>query len=101
MPEFQVTCITKPSQLSSHEQITHIGNTAGRWSLTRESVIWRIDNKREAFYIVNTATGQRSYIGVVREQGGKAPYLRSYADAKWNDNLLALPDCGSDCEIKG
>jgi hypothetical protein len=101
MQEFQVTCITKPGQAGTHEQITHIGNIAGRWRLTRESVIWRIENKREAFFIVGPGTDKKSYIGVVREQSGKPPYLHSYADAKWNDNLLSLPDCGSECEIKG
>ena len=29
-------------------------------------------------------------VGVVRPPGRK-PYLRTHADGKWNDNLLALP----------
>ncbi len=32
----------------------------------------------------------RVSVGVVRERG-KAPFLRTYADKKWTDNLLALP----------
>jgi hypothetical protein len=24
---------------------------------------------------------------------GKSPYLRTHADGKWNDNLLALTEC--------
>nr|WP_314464360.1 DUF3892 domain-containing protein [uncultured Novosphingobium sp.] len=35
--------------------------------------------------------GNRANIGVVNGQNGK--YLRTYADGKWNDNLLALPEC--------
>jgi hypothetical protein len=100
MQEFQVTCINKHDRLSAHEHITHLGNSANRWRLTRESVIWRIDNKREAFYTVSPTTAQKSYVGVVREAGGKAPYLRCYADGKWNNNLLSLPECGGDFEIK-
>ena len=30
-------------------------------------------------------------VGVVDGPNGK--YLRTYADGKWNDNLLALPEC--------
>jgi hypothetical protein len=32
----------------------------------------------------------RSEVGVVRPQYGQ-PYLRTYADGQWNNNLLALP----------
>ena len=101
MQEFQVTCINKPDRLSAHEHITHIGNTANRWRLTRESAIWRIENKREAFYTVNSTNGEKSYIGVIRPKDGKSPYLRCYANGQWNDNLLSLSECGSECEVKG
>ena len=94
MPEYQVTCINKPNRNSPHEHITHIGNTAGNWKLTREDAIQRIDSKTAAFYTVDRTTGKKVYIGVVRE-AGKLPYLRTYADGKWNDNLLALDECGN------
>ena len=97
MNEFQVTCITKPDRFSPHEHITHIGNNQGGWCLTRESAIQRIEAKTEAFYTVDGTTGKKAYVGVVREQG-KAPYLRTYADGKWNDNLLAQPDC-TNCKL--
>jgi len=35
--------------------------------------------------------GKRADIGIVEGQNG--PYLRTYADGQWNDNLLALPEC--------
>jgi len=98
MKEFQVTCINKPHRESTHEHITHIGNIAGGWKITRESAIERIESKRESFYTVDSATGKRAYIGVVREPG-KAPYLRTHADGKWNNNLLSLAECGSGCSI--
>ncbi len=101
MQEFEVTCINKPDRLSTHEHITHIGNTANRWKLTRESVIWRIENKKEAFYTRNPVTGDKSYVGVVRGDSGKQPYLRCYANRQWNDNLLSLQECGPECEVKG
>lgn len=94
MKEYQVTCITKPDRNSQHEHITHVGNTDQKWCLTREDTIKRIDSKLEAFFTVDKATGKKIYIGVVRESG-KSPYLRTYADAKWNDNLLAQPECVS------
>ena len=97
MKEFEVTCITKHSRESKHERITHIGNNAAGWCMTREVAIQRIDSKSESYYTVDRATGKRAYIGVVREDG-KAPYLRTHADGKWNDNLLAQPEC-QNCKV--
>lgn len=98
MSEFEVNCINKQNRTSQHEHITHIGNTNGQWRLTRESAISRIDAKTDAFYTIDRTTGKRAYVGVVRETG-KAPFLRTYADGKWNDNLLAQAECGADCKI--
>src|SRR5260370_906815 len=101
MKEFEVTCINKPDRFSSHEHISHIGHTAGQWSVTRELAIKKISSKDEAFYMIDRTTGKRIYVGVVRGDGKKAPYLRTHADGKWNDNLLALPECTSVCKIIG
>ena len=98
MNEFQITCINKPNRQSTHEHITHIGNTAANWRMTREEAIRRIDAKQEAFYTVERTTGKKAYVGVVRE-AGKHPYLRTHADGKWNDNLLALEECSSACKL--
>lgn len=92
MADVQVTCITKPSLLSTHEHITHIGNPQVGWKWTRDQVIASIDAKTNTFFVVDGATGQKAYIGVVR-QAGRDPYLRTYADGNWNDNLLSLPQC--------
>jgi len=97
MNEYQVTCITKPDRANRHGRITHIGNTLAKWCMTVESAIQRIEAKTEAYYTVDPSTGKRSYIGVVRE-AGSLPYLRTYADSNWNDNLLALPEC-SGCSV--
>ena len=91
-------------RMSSHEHITHIGNItnppADRWRLTNEVAIQRIEAKEEAYYTVDRATGNRMYIGVVWE-AGKVPYLRTHANGKWNDNLLAQPECDSTCKLVG
>ena len=101
MTEFEVTCINKPDRFSVHEHITHIGNLAGQWRLTRESAIQKIDSKEEAFYTVDKSSGKKVYVGVVRGDGNKAPYLRTHADGKWNDNLLSLSECTGTCKIIG
>lgn len=98
MKELEVNCINKPNRQSAHEHITHIGNTINNWRLTRESAIQRIDKGEEKFYTVDKTTGKRAYIGVVRDPG-KQPYLRTHADGKWNDNLLAQQECGANCKI--
>jgi hypothetical protein len=90
--------VNKPNRYSLHEHITHIGHNVNQWRLTREAAVARIESKSEAFYTIDQATGKRVYIGVVRETG-KVPYLRTYADGKWNDNLLAQSECGPNCKL--
>jgi hypothetical protein len=98
MKEYEVTCINKPDRSSSHEHITHIGNIANQWKLSRESAIRQIESNQSAFYTVDRSTGGKVYIGVVR-QDGRSTYLRTHADGKWNDNLLALAECGTSCKL--
>jgi hypothetical protein len=94
MSELQVSCITKSNTYGGHEHITHIGGyTQSAWLLSKEEAIARIDSKKEAFYTIDTQTGRKAYVGVVRGDGYKAPYLRTHADGKWNDNLLAQNAC--------
>jgi hypothetical protein len=92
MADAQVTCIFKPNALSTHEHITHLGNPAQNWVWTLEQVIQSIDAKTNTFYVLDPANRKRADIGVVRE-AGKAPYLRTYADGLWNNNLLSLNQC--------
>lgn len=92
MADAQVTCITKPHPQSPHEHITHLGNPAGGWTWTREAVIASIDAKTNTFFVLDPANNRRADIGVVRESG-KAPYVRTYADGTWNNNLLSLNQC--------
>ena len=104
MNEYQVTCINKPYRMSPHEHITHIGNVTNvpenRWRMTREEAIRQIDAKEASFYTIDRSTGRKVYIGVVREPF-KDPFLRTHADGKWNDNLLALADCDGTCKLVG
>ncbi|WP_028009101.1 DUF3892 domain-containing protein [Solimonas flava] len=92
MADCQITCITKPHPQSSHEHITHVGNPKAGWQWPREAIIESIDNKTNTFYVLDPYTSKRSNVGVVRPVG-RDPYLRTYADGIWNDNLLALTQC--------
>jgi len=90
MADVQVSCIKKQPRNDPYEGITHLGGTGGGgWKWTRQEVISSIEAKTNTFYtLVNRNRGD---IGVVNGQNGK--YLRTYADGKWNDNLLSLPEC--------
>jgi hypothetical protein len=92
MADAQVTCIVKPHPLSPHEHITHVGNPAQQWIWPREKVIASIDDKTNTFFVLDPQSGERANIGVIRESG-KAPYLRTYADGQWTNNLLSLNQC--------
>ena len=89
MAQYQVTNIRKPNVFSSHEHITHIGNKSQSWILTREEAIRQIENKTNSFYVVDPRNNKVAWVGVMR-QINKVPYLRTYADGDWNDNLLSL-----------
>lgn len=100
MVEHQITCINKPNRDSRSEAITHIGSHHNHIRWTRQKAITMIESKEAAFYTVDKTTGKKADIGVVRETG-KVPYVRTHADGKWNDNLLALPECDGSCRIVG
>jgi hypothetical protein len=99
MSEHQVTCIRKPQHDSTHEHITHIGNVAENWMLTREEAIHRMEEGAVIYYITDAKTGKRATVGVVREPG-KHAYLRTHADRAWNDMLLNLCACGASCQLQ-
>ncbi|MDW9463705.1 DUF3892 domain-containing protein [Sinorhizobium meliloti] len=89
MADVLVTCINKRDRNSSYEGITHLGNPNAGWKWTREQVIASIEDKTNTFF--TKVNGNRGDIGVVNGPNGK--YVRTYADGKWNDNLLSLPEC--------
>jgi hypothetical protein len=89
MADVRVTCINKQPRNDPHEGITHLGGATWRW--TRQEVINSIEAKTNRFFTL--VGGNRAEVGVVNGANGK--YLRTYADGKWNDNLLALPECSN------
>jgi hypothetical protein len=91
MADVQVTCIAKLHPLSSHEHITHLGGAGWKW--TREQVIASIDARANTFYVLDPRSGVRADVGVVRPRDGRSPYLQTYADGDWNNNLLSLNQC--------
>lgn len=89
MADVRVTCINKQPRNNAHEGITHLGGATWHW--TRQDVINSIEAKTNTFFTL--VGGNRAEVGVVNGANGK--YLRTYADGKWNDNLLALPECSN------
>jgi hypothetical protein len=63
-----------------------------KWRWTREQVIASIEAQTNTFFVIDPRNGKRANVGVVRP-AGRAPYLRTYADGDWNDNLLSLNQC--------
>ena len=90
MPDVQVTCINKQPRQNPHEGITHLGGPGGEgWRWTRQQVIDSIKAKANTFY--TRVDGTRADVAVVN--GPNGDYVRTHADGKWNDNLLALSEC--------
>jgi len=90
MADVRVTCIIKPNVNSPHEHITHLGGS--NWLWTRDQVIESIDRSINTFFVIDSTSGKRSDVAVVRESG-RHPYLRTHADGLWNNNLLSLNQC--------
>ncbi|MBK9672327.1 MAG: DUF3892 domain-containing protein [Bacteroidetes bacterium] len=93
MADCRITHIRKPNRFSTHEHITHVGNINNgvlNWEWKREEVINSINLKTNTFYV--ETNGNRSNVGVVVPNDSRAPFLRTYADGVWNDNLLSLPE---------
>lgn len=88
MADVQVTCINKQPRDNPHEGITHLGGATWRW--TRQQVIESIKAKTNTFFTF--VGGKRAEVAVVNGPNGE--YLRTHADSYWNDNLLALRECG-------
>lgn len=91
MADVQVMCIDKPHPRSPHEHITHLGGAKWRW--TREQVIASIEARTNTFFVLDPLTGKRADVGVVRPTDGRAPFVQTYADGDWNNNLLSLNQC--------
>lgn len=87
MADSRVTCINKQPRNDPYEGITHLGGPGWKW--TRQKVIESIEAGTNTFFTMTN--GQRANIGVVDGPNGK--YVRTYANNKWNDNLLSLPEC--------
>jgi Protein of unknown function (DUF3892) len=94
MADCRITHVRKPNRQSTHEHITHIGNIGkpnNNWIWSRADVINSINAGTNTFYVLEN--GKRSEVGVVNSNDGRAPFLRSYADKLYNNNLLSLPEC--------
>lgn len=59
---------------------------------TREHVIQSIEERTNTFYVLDPLNCKRADIGVQRV-AGRAPFVQTYADGQWNNNLLSLNEC--------
>lgn len=87
MANLQVKCINKQPRNDPHEGITHLGGDGWKW--TRAQVVAAIEQGLHTFYTL--VNGNRATVSVVNGEHSK--YVRTHADGKWNDNLLALNEC--------
>lgn len=87
MSDVEVTCINKTPRNNPYDGITHLG--ARTWWWERQKVIDSINNGTNTFYTMKD--GVRSEIVVIK--GSNGDYVRTKANGKENDNLLALNEC--------
>ncbi len=88
----QITGIRKPNPSDSHTAISHyrwIDDTDNTTGIDeREGLIkWMEANKVDAY----VGTGASKVWCDIRENDYGTKYLQTYADKKWTNNLLALP----------
>lgn len=93
----RITCINKDNgnHYNPHEGIAYFGwvndqtRAAGR--STRAQMVEFLTKQGGSAY-VRDQLGNIAWIGVYTAASG-IPYLRTYADGKWTDNLLSLDEC--------
>lgn len=78
-----------PNQIDSVLTNTSLGSGGPTWSATPAQVIASITSGNTFF----TSVGGQQAVVAPRPNVQTGPYVRTYADGKWNDNLLALPEC--------
>lgn len=90
MSDYRIACVNLSQSTKRHEHITHVGNPT-EWSrrLTVAEAVSLIKNGTCTFF-VRDSRGNRANVGVVE---ANPPYLRTYADGVWTDNLLSLTFC--------
>jgi len=88
MADLQVTCINKTPRDDTHHGIVFLGGVGFKY--TRQQVVDFINQGIHTFH--TKVNGVRAEIGV----NGTRPnqWVQTYADNRWNNNLLALPECG-------
>ena len=88
----QITHIRYTSSTPTHESITHYrwvgveNNSTG--SNSKAEMVYFLDNQNGQAVVGSGAS--RVKVGTVHPDHGQ-PYLRTYADGRWNNNLLSLP----------
>jgi hypothetical protein len=87
MSDVQITCINKTPRTDTHEGITHVGGST--WKRTRQQAVDLINSGTDTFY--TKVNGVRADVAVRGDRPNQ--YLQTHADGKWNNNLLALPEC--------
>jgi hypothetical protein len=93
----RITCIRKDggNHYNPHEGITDLGwvneQTEKKGRSTRQQMIDFLDKDKGKAY-VKDSQGNVAYLGTSESAAGNK-YVRTYADGKWTDNLLPLPEC--------
>src|SRR5450830_1932151 len=67
MQEFEIDCVSRSQAGSTHDHITHIGNSSGKWRLACTDAAAQITVRASRFYLMDKLSGKPVYIHVMRE----------------------------------
>lgn len=90
----QITGIRKPNPHDSHVAVSHyrwIDHDDDTTGIDKREDLIRWMEKNEVRAYVASGNG-KVWCGI-RENTHGTKYLQTYANEKWNDNLLELPQC--------
>jgi hypothetical protein len=92
----QITGVRKPNRNDPHEAISHYrwyddDDNTRRLDERVVLIAWMERNEVSA-YVIDKDTNKKVWCDIRTNQHG-TKYLQTYADKKWTDNLLALPEC--------
>ena len=89
----EFTHIRLSGSIREHEYITDLQwkdeSNGATSNGTKAGLVDWIDNQKGIAYVGSGSEQVR--VGTIHPEGG-TPYLRTYADGKWTNNLLSLPE---------
>tara|TARA_A100001391_G_scaffold108234_1_gene72683 strand:+ start:1172 stop:1465 length:294 start_codon:yes stop_codon:yes gene_type:complete len=93
----RITCIRKDGgdhydKYTAIESVDWLNEETGNTGTNTRLEMYDWIKNKNGYAYVTSSDGSRAKVGTAETASG-TKYIRTYSNGKWNDNLLALPEC--------